>query len=169
MDDEANKSNEELKQQMNALLSAAETQSAQVKQAREQFETVRDRIMSGMNFPDEQFREGFRVTLENLYTYGHTAGSACETALAIREQLDLLTKMNDGIDARNKANDERAIAEEKARTERDERALEYQRQQLAALEKQDKARAERDERALEYQRCQVRVLEELTLVLKGPH
>jgi hypothetical protein len=134
--------------QIQALLGAAETHSIQVAEARKKFEKLSEYLLSNMGFEDSQARENIRISFENLYTFGCDAGSASETALAIREQLDFLMKMSKKSDADNKARVEREVENEKQRTERDERSLALSEKSIA-LSEQALALSERECKALE--------------------
>lgn len=123
-----------LANQIQGLMSTAQAQSIQVQEARSKFEELRERLLKVMSFADEQHREGMRVALENIFTFGHDAGSASENALAIREQMDLIVKMTAAQDKQREENIAREDARNKIRDELDERYARTQERQAEALE-----------------------------------
>jgi hypothetical protein len=123
-----------LAKQIQGLMSTAQAQSIQVQEARGKFEALRERLLTVMNFEDEQHRGMMRVQLENIFTFGHDAGSASETALAIREQMDLIVKMTTAQDEQRKESFAREDARNKIRDEHDARYAQTQERQAEALE-----------------------------------
>lgn len=134
MEEPGKERSEEIKKQMQVLIGEAEIQSNRARESRGKFEQLREKILATMNFEDPRQLEGFRIAMDNLYTYGHDAGEASETALALRQQLDLITKMNDDADRRNKINDAREVARDRSLAEAQERVAKSSERQADALE-----------------------------------
>ncbi len=125
---------DEFAKQIQGLIGEAQAQSIQVKEARAKFEALRDRLLAVMSFEDELNREAMRVQFENIFTYGHEAGSASENALAIREQMDLIVKMTDHQDKQREESFAREDARNKIRDEQEQRWGKIQERQAEALE-----------------------------------
>lgn len=125
MDDE-NKDSASAKvtETVKSLLSSAEIQSQQANEARKAFEELRDKIVDFTQRPE------LGQALENIYAYGHTAGSASESALALREQLEVMAKMSAEIEKRAERDEERY----KTSDIRDAEAAERFERQVKALE-----------------------------------
>jgi hypothetical protein len=105
------------------LVDMASHASERASEARKKFEQVRNRIVDNIDFEDRQHADAMRVNLETIFNLGHTAGEASETSIAVREQIEIMHKM------------EKVAAErDKAQAERDDRALAYSERQTKALE-----------------------------------
>ena len=105
------------------LVGMAEHEGNRAREARKKFEQLRDRIVENIDFEDRQHADAMRANLEMIFNYGHSAGEASETSIAVREQIDIMHKMEK--DSMNR---------DKAQTERDEKALVLSERQCKAIE-----------------------------------
>lgn len=118
MEDESKRENA-----LRELIGMASHASERAGEARKKFEQARDRIVEGIDFEDRQHADTMRANLEVIFNYGHAAGEASETSIAVREQVDIMHKM------------EKVSAErDKAQAERDDRALALSERQTQAIE-----------------------------------
>lgn len=105
------------------LVGMAEHEGNRAREARKKFEQLRDRIIENIDFEDSQHEGAMRANLETIFNYGHSAGEASETSIAVREQIDIMHKMEKTSGNRDKA-----------QAERDEKALALSQRQTEAIE-----------------------------------
>jgi len=105
------------------LIGMAEHEGNRAREAREKFERLRDRIVDNIDFEDHQHKDAMCMNLESIFNYGHSAGEASETSIALREQMEVMHRM-----------EKVASDRDKAMVEREERALAMSERQVKALE-----------------------------------
>jgi len=110
------------------LIGMASHASDRASEARKKFEQARDRIIENIDFEDRQHADAMRANLEVIFNYGHSAGEASETSIAVREQVDIMHKM-----------EKDSAIRDKAQAARDDRALEISERQVKAIESIAKA------------------------------
>ncbi len=105
------------------LIGMAEHEGNRAREAREKFERLRDRIVENIDFEDHQHKDAMCTNLESIFNYGHSAGEASETSIALREQMEIMHRM-----------EKVAADRDKASIEREERGLAFSGRQVKALE-----------------------------------
>lgn len=127
---EEKESTEQQKQQMAALMSAADQASEIVKRAREGFDKIKKQLLRDLAL-DEQSAVNFSGALDAIFSHGHNAGENSETVFLLKDQLGSLDKVY------------------KASAERDEKNLAVSREAVALHEKTNREMMENNERSHE--------------------
>jgi hypothetical protein len=130
MEDEDGQNKQAKEKALRELVDMAKYQGNRVREVREKFERLRDKIVNNINFEDSEHAENMRMNLETIFNYGHSAGEGSETSIALHEQIEIMHKMEKVSTDRDKIQAER---DDKA-AERDIKALEISERQAKALE-----------------------------------
>jgi len=84
------------------MLKEAQLAAEASKRSREEFERHRDSLMTQLGARDDA---NLRASLDLLFTYGYSAGTSGESALAIKETMETFKTQFEKTDARNEARD----------------------------------------------------------------
>lgn len=129
MEEDARK--KQMKDQMQQLVEGAEQSGARSRKAREDFERFVAHALTTLKLaPDSALSQTLRMDFETAYTYGSTAGESAETNLVYVEQLELIRKMSEQHERREKEITKR----EKEQREHDLKMLAFTRRQVEAIE-----------------------------------
>lgn len=129
MEEDARK--KQMKDQMQQLVEGAEQSGARARKAREDFDRfVAQTLMTLKLDSGSALGQTLRMDFETAYTYGSTAGESAETNLVYAEQLELIRKMSETHERREKE----ISAREKEQRDRDLKMLAFTERQVAAIE-----------------------------------
>jgi hypothetical protein len=129
MEEDARK--KQMKDQMKQLVDGAEQSNARARKAREDFERFVERVLQTLKLDSgSALGQTLRMDFETAYTYGSTAGESAETNLVYVEQLELIRKMSELHERREKE----ISVREKEQRERDLKMLAFTERQVAAVE-----------------------------------
>jgi hypothetical protein len=130
---------EDQKKQIDAMLSAVEQAGQNAESARKDYESFKDQVINfigvlGVRL-DNKVTTTFSSMLDSIFSLGSSAGENSQTAVTLREQVQLMARMEREGTERAKKADER----NKAIDERDVEHLELRRKEIAILERLAKA------------------------------
>lgn len=129
MEEDAQKKH--MQAQMKQLVEGAEQSGARARKAREDFERfVAHALLTLKLDSNSALGQTLRMDLETAYTYGSTAGESAETNLVYVEQLELIRKMSELNERREKE----VSLREKEQRERDLKMLALTERQVVAIE-----------------------------------